>query len=202
MHLIRAVFSLLVIAAAGPAAAQVAPIRAVALPRVVAGTVAAPAAGSGPRIPAPLSSTRRMQLTGGTDGSVFASLGIASPLLPGRAYLELLQPIEVRTWTYGSDQPRALFEGNPQSGLRLMASPPAPSTFLVDCRIAMQPNALMQVTPAVSTSVSGAVQNYSPAQLVDGHLVFLLQTTAAGWAQVNITSTGVWNLFGCELRTI
>jgi hypothetical protein len=201
MRLTAVVFASLLITVAGPATAQA--VRATAIPRVVAGTVAAPVVGSGPRIPAPLSRSRRMQLTGGTDGSVFASLSIASPLVPDRAFLELVRPAEVLTWGCAScDAPRAHMGAGPQSWVRVMAKPTAATTFLVDCQVSMPSDAQLQVTPALSSSAAGAVQNYSAAQLQNGHLLFLLQTVPAGWAQVSIGGTAPWTLYGCELRTI
>ncbi|MGH7563334.1 MAG: hypothetical protein ACREK5_02795 [Gemmatimonadota bacterium] len=127
-----------------------------------------------------------------------------APLIEGRADLAYMGPYIVDLTTY--DAPAAYFlsrstwstsSAGPLPSLRLRFQPPAPRSYLVDCRVRNDGEAYeVEVYPG------GTKQTFVGTE----HLVILYQAVSTSTVQFRITANHpedkAWKFYGCEITPL
>lgn len=150
--------------------------------------------------PAELTSQRRIELTKGKDGELFAQLAPNKLFEPERAWITLIGPNAIWGGSGNAVEPTlASFPTNSDdrpAELRLKLQPAAKKLLLVDCTLTSTHKDIVYV---VSES-SGPEQIFNPKQLFDGHLLFLVDST--GVSHVSISADEPWNFHNCQIRAL
>lgn len=152
------------------------------------------------KIPADLPAQKLMDLAGGTDGSVFAKLAPNHMLEPGRGFMYFIGPHGVWGGSGGPADPnQAEFGANSDdnvSELHLRLMPSGPALLMVDCKV----QAYHDTAVYLVSELLGPEQTFKQSQLVNGHLLFLVNSVGASF--VTITSDESWTLYGCDIRKL
>lgn len=152
------------------------------------------------KIPSDLMPQQRMELTGGVDGDLLVRLAPNHMFEPGRGLMHFINPSVVWGGNGGATDPMGVkFGANSDDeaaelNMRLQAG--AKALLLVDCKV----SAYNKGTVYVVSELLGPEQTFNSSQLVDEHLLFLVNT--GGTSFVKITADDTWTFYGCEVRKL
>jgi hypothetical protein len=149
--------------------------------------------------PAPLPVIEKQRMMGGSGAmNLYATLSLMNPKVEGKAEITAWNPVMV---TSSEGQTVAMFTNQEWNTLDIKINAEAgQSLFLVDCAV----DTFGKSTAGFNSySIHQQGEGGQTLSAKNGHVLFLLETPAAGWYEVTLRNSAVgWVFHQCEVTLV